>query len=340
MADFFSTLSKVVSVLMSLLIAFFTSITNIGGGSSTTTTTTQKESTSVTSTVTTTKSSGTTTPTTSDKRGTFTFVSYGWGHGAGMSQQGAIAMAKSGYGYVSILTHYYTGTSVYKDASTPKTITYGDKKVDLVEFLCRTTKQEIGDDSPKEAIKAQAAAIYTFAKYYSFKVKTSQIATDSKFNYKGTNLYNYVLEYLGMTSATDTPKATYVSADKGKTAILAVFTDNVAGKTTKAGDVWGGDYPYLMPVESYEEPTVQVKTFTATEIEDLIYSYNANINLDSDPAKWFTNIKHDGSLTSDIGYISSITVGNKTMKGYTFRANVMNNKIRSHCFTVTYTPAK
>ncbi len=41
-----------------------------------------------------------------------TFSVTGYGHGVGMSQYGANAMAKEGKSYVEILTHYYTGVSV------------------------------------------------------------------------------------------------------------------------------------------------------------------------------------------------------------------------------------
>lgn len=40
-------------------------------------------------------------------------TSDGYGHGVGMSQYGADGMAKEGYDYKEILTHYYTGTRVY-----------------------------------------------------------------------------------------------------------------------------------------------------------------------------------------------------------------------------------
>ncbi|MCQ1529736.1 SpoIID/LytB domain-containing protein [Lutispora saccharofermentans] len=36
----------------------------------------------------------------------------GWGHGVGMSQYGAKGMADSGYSFIEILEHYYTGTKV------------------------------------------------------------------------------------------------------------------------------------------------------------------------------------------------------------------------------------
>lgn len=44
---------------------------------------------------------------------TVTFTSNGSGHGVGMSQYGADGMAKKGYDYKDILSHYYSGTEVY-----------------------------------------------------------------------------------------------------------------------------------------------------------------------------------------------------------------------------------
>jgi len=42
----------------------------------------------------------------------FTFVGKGWGHAVGMSQDGAIGMAKAGYTYEEILKHYLTGVKI------------------------------------------------------------------------------------------------------------------------------------------------------------------------------------------------------------------------------------
>ncbi|MBQ5333036.1 MAG: SpoIID/LytB domain-containing protein [Oscillospiraceae bacterium] len=44
--------------------------------------------------------------------GIFTFVTYGYGHGVGMSQNGANILAKQGYTYDQILTYYFTGITV------------------------------------------------------------------------------------------------------------------------------------------------------------------------------------------------------------------------------------
>lgn len=42
----------------------------------------------------------------------FIFDVYGYGHGCGMSQWGAIGYARNGWDYASILTHYYPGTTL------------------------------------------------------------------------------------------------------------------------------------------------------------------------------------------------------------------------------------
>jgi stage II sporulation protein D len=45
--------------------------------------------------------------------GYFTFTTYGYGHGVGMSQNGANILAKQGYSYVDILKFYFRGIEVY-----------------------------------------------------------------------------------------------------------------------------------------------------------------------------------------------------------------------------------
>ena len=44
----------------------------------------------------------------------YIFTVYGYGHGVGMSQNGANYMAKQGSNFKEILTHYYTGCKIEK----------------------------------------------------------------------------------------------------------------------------------------------------------------------------------------------------------------------------------
>lgn len=46
------------------------------------------------------------------ENGKAVFVTKGYGHGVGMSQYGANGMAKEGYNYKAILSHYYPGTQI------------------------------------------------------------------------------------------------------------------------------------------------------------------------------------------------------------------------------------
>lgn len=49
--------------------------------------------------------------------GTFSVHGRGWGHGIGMSQEGAIGAARAGVGYRAILQHYYPGTRLASTAA-------------------------------------------------------------------------------------------------------------------------------------------------------------------------------------------------------------------------------
>lgn len=57
-------------------------------------------------------SSGTTTPSAATPAGSFTFDGTGWGHSVGMSQYGALAMAKQGFTYDQIVKFYFTGVTI------------------------------------------------------------------------------------------------------------------------------------------------------------------------------------------------------------------------------------
>src|ERR671931_457445 len=65
------------------------------------------------------------------------FVLYGsgWGHGLGLSQWGAYGLARAGWNHTRILTHFYTGTKIVRDADAPTEIrvelTAGRRRIHL-----------------------------------------------------------------------------------------------------------------------------------------------------------------------------------------------------------------
>ena len=315
----------------------------------TTTTTTAKPTTTTTTTKPTTTKPTTTQPETTTRKATetaeatvakggkFVFKVYGYGHGVGMSQKGAIEMAKNGSSYEQILTHYFPTTTIKADSATPETVKYGGQDIPLVEYICKTTKKEMGYSSAgREAVKAQMAAIYTYAKYNNFVVKSSQHAYDGSFEFEGTEIHKACLEYLGMATAEDKPVAKYV--DYNGAAANTVYFSTSAGKTASAESVWkAGQFPYLRGgVSSPEDPAPSDFEISAEEMRKLIEGYSDEIVLSENPAEWLEIVEHDSCINQNCGYITTIRVGNATMKGNAFRASLMKYKIRSHCFTVTY----
>lgn len=273
-----------------------------------------------------------------DSEGKFIFTTYGWGHGVGMSQDGAIQMANDGKNYEEILLNYYTDTTIKTDSATPTHIKYGGKRIPIVEYLCRTAKREIGPSAPAEALKAQIVAIYTFAKWYNFDVDTSRHAYDSTYNYEGTNLHKACLDVLDMQNELSAPSAKYVDY-KGSAAFTCYF-DSCAGKTAAAASTWGGNYPYLCGGnQSPEKIEIATAEFTAEEMKAMILAYDGTIILEDDPSQWLKIISHDAAYSSSIGYVEKMKIGNKEIKGNHFRGNVTQYAIRSHCFKFEYIPA-
>lgn len=267
-------------------------------------------------------------------QGYFLFTVYGYGHGVGMSQRGAIALANQGKTCSQILTHYYQNVTLMVDKNTPKTITRRGTEMTLVAFLCRTVKKEIGSSSPMEALKAQAVAAYTYAMCNNFD---NQQAFDPYFDYKGTSVEAAVFDVLHITDEEQDPHAVYVSYNG--TYANTVYCASVAGRTTSAKSVWGsGKYDgYLnggkSSPETVEVTTVQIGT---SEMKRIIENYTGNKLDGTDPSTWLSILSHDGSYSNSIGYVDKISVGGKVISGNAFRSSVLGNRIKSHCFTIKY----
>ena len=228
-------------------------------------------------------------------------------------------------------------TTVKEDSATPETVKYGGEDIPLVEYICKTTKKEMGYSSAgREAVKAQMATIYTYAKFYGFDVERSKHAYDDSFAFEGTEIHKACLEYLGMASAEDKPVAKYVDYN-GVPAFTCYFS-TAAGKTAAASTVWGGNqYPYLSGgVASPEDPKPTEFEISAEDMKKLVEAYSDKIVLGDNPAEWLEVVEHDACRGEGCGYVTTMRVGNVTMKGNAFRASLMKYKIRSHCFTVTY----
>lgn len=285
------------------------------------------------------KPTETTTRHSSSKTGTFVFTVYGYGHGVGMSQNGASEYARRGWTYKQILLHYYNnpGISLVKDSNLPSTVTYNGKSYSLAEYLGKTAYAEVGPSAPLESIKSQMVAIYTYAKRQNFKMTTSNHAFRESYAGTSSSIENAIKATLGE----------YL-AYYGSPAFTPYFS-TAAGKTASSANVWGGSqssYPYLAGGRTSPEGDVKrTLTISSEELRKKVEAYNAKVDsskritLQSDPAQWIKILEHDSARGSSCGYISSMRIGNQTMRGNAFRLNIMGAAtLRSHCFTFTYTP--
>lgn len=285
------------------------------------------------------KPTETTTRHSSSKTGTFVFTVYGYGHGVGMSQNGASEYARCGWTYKQILLHYYNnpGISLVKDSNLPSKVTYNGKSYSLAEYLGKTAYAEVGPSAPLESIKSQMVAIYTYAKRQNFKMTTSNHAFRESYAGTSSSIENAIKATLGE----------YL-AYYGSPAFTPYFS-TAAGKTASSANVWGGSqssYPYLAGGRTSPEGNVKrTLTISSEELRKKVEAYNAKVDsskritLQSNPAQWIKILEHDSARGSSCGYISSMRIGNQTMRGNAFRLNIMGAAVlRSHCFTFTYTP--
>ena len=275
----------------------------------------------------------------SKKTGTFVFTVYGYGHGVGMSQNGASEYARRGWDYKRILLHYYNnpGISLVRDSDLPSKVTYNGKSYSLAEYLGKTAYAEVGPSAPLESIKSQMVAIYTYAKRQNFKLTSANHAFRESYAGTSASIETAIKQTLGDCLEFN-----------GKPALTPYFS-TAAGKTASSINVWGGSqstYPYLAGGRTSPEGDVKrTLTISSEDIRKKVEAYNAKVDaskritLQNDPSQWIKILEHDSARGSGCGYISSLKIGNQTMRGNAFRLNIMGAAVlRSHCFTYTYTP--
>ncbi len=214
--------------------------------------------------------------------------------------------------------------------------------IDEQSFLIGIVACEMSATAPAEALKAQAVAAYT---YYC---KQRAAAADGIFSNVPETFFthgtkeglqqrfgeNFTQYYAAISDA--------VQAVQGKRIlyngepITACYHAMSAGLTERATDVWGGDYPYLIPVDSFGdlqadayETTV---AFTAAELETLLKAQDAQFTVSGEADTWFGTAD-----TTDSGFVKTTRICGTTFKGTDIRTAL---SLRSACFTVAYNEEK
>lgn len=97
---------------------------------------------------------------------TLVITGAGYGHGVGMSQNGAYGYARHGWTYQAILAHYYTGTSLglAPPGAIVRVLVGGRvQRVPLERYVRGVVSAEVPSGWPLAALEAQAIASRTYA---------------------------------------------------------------------------------------------------------------------------------------------------------------------------------
>lgn len=249
--------------------------------------------------------------------GNFVFTTYGYGHGVGMSQNGANHYASySGWNYQQILQNYYPGTTLQKDIiAEDAEISAGGVSGSVADIVSMVTYNEVGGMMHTEAIKAQAVAVYTYI------MNSGGNADDlcPKSN-PPQNVVDAVNSVLG--------EALYYNG----TYALAMFSASSGGSTATCSDIFYQDIPYLRTVfceyDSQFDPHYGTVEIISEEQVRADLETELGITLSDSPQNWISVTQGNG------GYISYVTIdGQVTIKGNDFR-HILG--LKSPNFTFSY----
>ncbi|MDO4742461.1 MAG: stage II sporulation protein D [bacterium] len=190
-----------------------------------------------------------------------------------------------------------------------------------------------------EALKAQAVAAYTYAvrkRIGRVKNRSEYDITDDSTKDQGyINPQKRKEKWGGDSEKNEAKLQAIISSVKGKTVtnndepILAAYHAISSGKTESAKNVWGGDYPYLVGVESAGDllcpDYLSEVSFEKGQVEAVAKTLGAKLG--DDVSKYISNIK-----TSNTGTVLSCQFGDKTVTGSEIRTGF---SLRSANFSVS-----
>lgn len=249
------------------------------------------------------------------KPGQFAFTTYGFGHGVGMSQNGANFYAQyGGYNYQQILFHYYPGTTLVQ-TELPASITAGGRTGSVLDIVSMIVYNEMSSTMHEEAMKAQAIAAYSFIMHPE-SASGSMICKANP----PSNVVAAVQSVLG--------QALYYNGSYA----LTVFSASSGGYTANASDVYGTNYPYLISVPcaydaAYDPHYGTVTYLSSEEVRSrLVNAYG--VALSGSAYSWISLNVGGG------GYIKSAVIGGqKTVSGESLRS-VLGLKSGRYTFVV------
>lgn len=128
--------------------------------------------------------------------------------------------------------------------------------VNLELYLCSVLPSKTMPIWPDEAIKAQAVAARSYAKYMMWQNADNAydiIANDKELTYQGTGAEKAAIsKFIKATSG-------QILVDRVGNPVQAVTTSSTGGKTASAQEVWGKEISYLQSVEDFDSDSPEFK---------------------------------------------------------------------------------
>jgi stage II sporulation protein D len=184
----------------------------------------------------------------------------GFGHGVGMSQEGALGYAEHGFSYQQILAHYYTGTALgTAPASTKVRVLVGRKvqSIGLETYVRGVVSAEVSASWPLAALEAQAVASRTYALTAHAGGTKFDVYADTR-----SQVYRGVAAQTPQTDAAVAATAGQIVTYQGK-AVATYFFASSGGRTENVEDSFIGSQPepWLRGVVDQYEPHVDHHTW-------------------------------------------------------------------------------
>ncbi|MBQ2846824.1 MAG: stage II sporulation protein D [Clostridia bacterium] len=218
------------------------------------------------------------------------------------------------------------------------------EKIGMREYIIGCVAAEMSALCHTEALKAQAAACYTYAKKtceQNEKYKDSELGnadiTDSPDIHQGylnekrrREKWNESFEKYEakIETAVDEVFGSYLTFN-GETA-LAVYHAISAGSTQSAKTLWNSEFPYLTSVESPGDKLspdyVSKAVFSESEFKKA--AKKCGVKLTGDAEDWLGKTER-----SDSRYVTSVTLGGQSIAAAKMRECF---GLRSLCFDVEY----
>ncbi len=225
--------------------------------------------------------------------------------------------------------------------STVKVMNANSKNItemSLEEYLTGVVAAEINPAYHEEAIKAQVIAAHTKLEYTKLHntLENAHI-TDSPASHQGYLNKDEQEEKWGKNYKIYQEKiekcvkeVKNIILTYNNEPINAVFHAISNGQTESATDVWGGEYPYLISVQSAgDKLSPAYNSEVIVSIEDFKNKITENgAKLSDEPSEWIKKVTN-----TETGMVKEIIIGDKSFKGTEMR-NIFD--LKSSTFAIKY----